>query len=103
MRPINARAGLLGRLSLAAGLLGATALGVASAAPLSPQSGVQADHSLVAQVKKGKHHGHRPWIGVGAVIVLGAGYCTVQAASCEERYGAASWRYWRCLRQAGCD
>jgi hypothetical protein len=104
MRPIDGRAGLLGRLSLAAALLGATALGVASAAPLGPQPGLDADHSLVTQVKKGKHnHGHRRWLGVGAVIVLGAGYCTAQAVRCEERYGADGWRYWRCLRRVGCD
>jgi len=103
MKPANGRTAMLARLLLAAGLLGATALGVASAAPLGPQASLEADASLVTEVKhKNKGH-HRAWRGVGAVIMLGTGYCAVQAATCEERYGEDSYGYWRCMRRAGCE
>jgi hypothetical protein len=102
MKPINRTIGTPARLSLALGLL-AAALGVASAAPLPPQPGQAGDQSLITQVKKGKHHGYRPWVGIGGAIVVGTAYCTAQAASCAEEYGARTYRYWRCLRRAGCD
>ena len=104
MRTINRTIGTPARLSLALGLL-AAALGVASAAPLPAQPGLGADQSLVTQVKKGKHHhhGYRPWVGVGGGIVLGTAYCSAQSASCAEEYGARTYRYWRCMRRAGCD
>ena len=110
MHKTNAHAGMLGKLALAAGLLGATALGVATAAPLGPQASLAPDGDFVTHVKKknkgngGKHHHHHRHVGIG-VIVLGTGvaYCTVQAANCEENYGEGTGGYWRCMRRAGCD
>jgi hypothetical protein len=102
----NGKSSVFGKLLLAAALVGATALGVASAAPLGPQASVETD-GIVTHVKKGKggkHHHHRHGIGVGVIVLgTGAGYCAVQAASCEQNYGEGTNGYWRCLRRAGCD
>jgi len=95
---------MFGRLLLAAGLLGATAFGVATAAPLAPHASLEADGGLVTEVKhKNKGGKNRVWRGVGAVIVLGAGYCAVQATSCAEHYGEDTYGYGRCMRRAGCE
>jgi len=106
MKPTNGRTVMLAKLALAAGLLGATALGIATAAPLAPQASLEADDGLVTQAKHknkgGKNH-HRVWRGVGTVIVLGAGYCVAQAASCEEHYGEDTYGFARCMRRAGCE
>jgi hypothetical protein len=107
MNATSAKAGMFGKLLLAAGLLGATAWGVASAAPLGLQASLETDGDLVTHVKKkgkgGKHH-HHNHLGVG-IIVLGTGvaYCTAQSANCEENYGEGTSGYWRCMRRAGCD
>lgn len=109
MKPMNGKAGMVARLSLAAGLLGTTALAVASAAPLGPQAGFEADSGLLTHVKKkgkgGKHHHHHGiWTGIGAAIALGSAYCSAQVESCDERYGDDDDdRYQRCLQRAGCD
>jgi hypothetical protein len=111
MNATNGKSGMLGKLALAAGLLGATALGVATAAPLGPQASLESNGDLVTHVKKkgkgkgGKnHHHHNHGLGVG-VIVLGTGiaYCAAQSAACEESYGEGTGGYWRCMRRAGCD
>lgn len=93
--------------AMAAGLLGATAFSIASAAPLGPQASLETDDGLVTHVKKGKggggkHHHHHWRHGVGGVILLGAGYCAVQVARCADIYGEDTSRYWRCLRRHGC-
>jgi hypothetical protein len=52
----------------------------------------------------GNHHHHRRWgPAIGGAIVLGLGYCSAQAARCEEEYGDNTGRYWRCMRRAGCS
>ncbi len=109
---------MLGRLSFAAAMFGAMAFSVAIAAPLGTQSDLGGDGSnLVTLAKKGggggkggggkggggkggksgKHHRHG-----GGGIFIGVGYCAITAASCAERYGTRSRRYYWCLSDAGC-
>jgi len=45
---------MLGRSLMLAGLLGATSLSIASAAPLAPLAGIDADSGLVAQARTGR-------------------------------------------------
>ena len=102
---------MLGKLSLAAALLGAMAFSVAVASPLGPQGKLDVDSDLVTLVKKDKggkkggkhhHHHHHHRHGAGGVLLFGAGYCAITAASCADRYGSGSRRYYWCLRDAGC-
>lgn len=56
--------------------------------------------------KGGGHHHHGWGAGaavVGGAIVLGLGYCTAQSNRCEAEYGDGTYRYWRCMRRAGCS
>jgi hypothetical protein len=106
---------MLRKLSFAAAVFGAVALSVAAAAPLGPQSGADAGDWTVSLVKSGKggkggkngtgksgsgkhHHRHRR----GGGIYVGVDFCTLTAASCADRYGPRTRRYFRCLRNAGC-
>ncbi|HWE16391.1 MAG TPA: hypothetical protein VG758_04315 [Hyphomicrobiaceae bacterium] len=121
------------------------AVGVASAATLAAQAGLQADTSAVTLAKKGPagpgnfkpggngpgpkppigpgdlkpggkggggkgdkggkgghHHHHYGVYGIGGALILGAGYCAVQAERCATTYGDGTYRYWRCMRRTGC-
>jgi hypothetical protein len=52
---------------------------------------------------KGGHHGHHHWgYGIGGAIILGAGYCAIQAERCATTYGDGTYRYWRCMQRVGC-
>jgi hypothetical protein len=100
-------AAIAGALILAPGTT--TGFGSASAATFGPQPGVSADTSAVTQVKKGgvHHHHHHRWLyyGLGTALVLGAagaGYCSNQADRCADYYGPYTYRYRRCMRNAGC-
>jgi hypothetical protein len=42
------------------------------------------------------------WLYGGSALVIGAGYCAVQSARCEENFGDGTRRYWRCMYRAGC-
>jgi hypothetical protein len=73
-------------------------LGSASAGPLAPKLGVEADGGNVI-LTKGKHHHHHRFLGIGIVVCLG--YCAARADWCADRYDTR-YGYYRCLRRAGC-
>src|SRR5262245_27866711 len=105
---------MLRKLSFAAAMLAAASFSIAAASPLGPQSSADADSSLVTLAEKGgggggkgsggkggksgkHHHRHR-----GGGVFIGVSYCAMTAASCADRYGTRSRRYYWCLRAAGC-
>jgi hypothetical protein len=105
---------MLGKLSFAAAIFGAVAFSVAAAGPLGPQNAADSGDSTVSLVKSGKggkggkngsgkngkhhHHRHRR----GGDVYIGVNFCALTAASCADRYGSRTRRYFRCLRNAGC-
>jgi len=104
---------IFGKLALGAAVVAAAAfvtpgsstlVSAASAAPLGPQTGLTDDSSAVTQVKDW-HHRHRGRylaLGVGGLIVAGAGYCTVEANRCADIFGGNRYGYRRCMYRAGC-
>jgi hypothetical protein len=46
--------------------------------------------------------GHNFWRYGGGALVIGAGYCAIQSARCEENHGDGTRSYWRCMYRAGC-
>jgi hypothetical protein len=92
---------MIGKLSLAAGLVafGMLATPPAASAAAFPQSrpAVDIDNSVVQQVRHRRHHRHR-------FIYLGAGpsYCSVWRHRCASRFGWHTRAYYRCLWRHGC-
>jgi hypothetical protein len=113
---------MLCRLPLAAAVFAAVAYSVAVAAPVGPQDGSDTGTGLVTLAKSGKGgksgsgsgsgsgggkggkggKSHRHHRGGGTGIFIGVGYCAITAASCADRYGSGTRRYYWCLRDAGC-
>jgi hypothetical protein len=102
---------MLGKITLAAGLVAAaTAFGAisASAAPALPQSRPAPDSGLVLQAKHGHHHHHHRhhrFHRFGGAIVLGSiygGYCVGWRHECAARWGWRTRGYYRCLWRHGC-
>ena len=100
---------MLGKVTLAAGLLAAAiALAPYGASAVPPTGAPNAGPSdLLVQVKSkkgggGKHHHHRRRDGIGGAIILGLSYCAIQSATCADAYGEGTRRYYRCLARRGC-
>jgi hypothetical protein len=103
---------MLGRLTLAAGLIAATtaltAYGALAFSPAQLPAAAQADDLLV-QVKSKKgggkvhhHHHRRHHHRGGRVYTGGGGYCATQRAICATEYGLGTRSYYRCLARRGC-
>jgi hypothetical protein len=94
---------IVGAAAMAAAAFFAPVAGTsASAASLGPQTGLAADGGSMTLAEKADHH-HRRWpYIVGGAVVLGLGYCAVQADQCAEAYGTYNYWYRRCMRRAGC-
>ena len=55
-----------------------------------------------AKPRGNKHHHRHRHRGVSDGVVLGTGYCSLQAERCASLYGTCSYSYRRCLRLVGC-
>jgi hypothetical protein len=102
---------MLGKITLAAGLLAAATVLApygASAISLKGLSGAGENSDLVlVKSKKGgggskHHHRRRHRDGVGGAIILGLSYCAIQSATCADAYGEGTRRYYRCMARRGC-
>jgi len=100
---------MLGKITLAAGLLAiGTVLGSASApaAPVLPQSKPTAGiGDLVQKVHRRHHRRHRLRLfrsGVFIGLVGAYGYCSAWRSACADRYRWRSRRFYRCLWRHGC-
>ena len=100
---------MIGKLSLAAGLVafGMLATPPAASAAAFPQSrpAVDADTSVVQQVGHRRHHRfHRHRFHRHRFVYFGAGpsYCSVWRLRCANRWGWRTRAYFRCVWRHGC-
>jgi hypothetical protein len=97
---------MIGKLSLAAGLVacGVLVMPAAASAAALPQSrpAVDVDSAVVLQVHHRHHRHFRHHRGGFIVIGVGASHCSIWRHRCAHRWGWHTRAYYRCLWRHGC-